>query len=567
MFEPRRVAVALLVLAFSVLAPGCDENPSSQPAQTTQPEPAQSNQPDPTRSTAAGLYGLQVGARWTFLRSGDELRWKEITGCEDVLVLDPVTGAASTVRAYVRENRGVNGTTSVHYLTVDDEGVKRVRRDDIDEGRLSMFATYSPAGPRLYNGPYPDGYAWTFALTTGEFAPQDNNLSRGYSETSAVDTLLGVETTDVVAGSFLTLGVDRQWDANNPHNVESHYAPGVGEVRETTIWPTTPMPTTQTEELVAYTPGYGSCDGTEPLFDAACDAPLEVCPAPWGNQPVGCTDPRVDKFNCGECEHICESGVCSNGQCVESTGLTECVGDTISCPSAWGWGIDSCTSPSRDKWNCGGCGNVCGEDLICDHGVCACGPGTADCGSGTCDSVLDDPENCGGCGIVCGGDAPICDKGVCVETCLSVELQDCGDECVDTDWNSDHCGGCDHECGKGTGTTECVSGVCVACEDAGYTDCDGDCEDLNWSDANCGACGVDCGEDSVCVNAECVTGDGTCAEGLCAGSEVCCGGECFDPRTSDTQCGGCGVATCDGGCTEACRDGACTPVDCGGGDD
>ncbi|GDX83516.1 hypothetical protein LBMAG42_53270 [Deltaproteobacteria bacterium] len=204
----------------------------------------------PTSASAAELYGLQVGAKWTFLRTNDALRWKEITGCEDVMVIDPETGEHSLVRAYVRENRGEFGTTSVHYLIEDDEGVKRIRRDDVDEGELTMFATYSPPGPRLYNGPYPDGMQWEFSVVTGEFYPWSNE-SRGFAETSAVDTLLGVESLDVMAGSFLTVAVDRQWDANNPHNVESHYAPGAGEVRERTEWPGSP-PRVEIEELVAY---------------------------------------------------------------------------------------------------------------------------------------------------------------------------------------------------------------------------------------------------------------------------------------------------------------------------
>ena len=259
--------------------------------------------------------------------------------------------------------------------------------------------------------------------------------------------------------------------------------------------------------------------------------------------------------------------MCAGGECVVPACDLECEGTTACCPSAWDWGQPGCTSPARDKWNCGECGNVCGEDLICDHGECVCGPGTDDCGGGSCQDLLDDPANCGACGTECGGDTPICDKGVCVGTCLSVDLTECGHDCVDTDWDSDNCGECGTECGKGTGTTSCAYGACVTCADAGLSECGGDCEDLAWSDKNCGRCGNDCGDAAVCVSGECITGDTTCEISCDDGDKICCGGECIDPRTSDNHCGGCGVQECDGGCTEACRDGGCEPVDCGGGDD
>lgn len=50
--------------------------------------------PDAATTSAPDYYGLQVGARWTYLRSGDVLRWKEITACEEVLLLDVDTGEA-----------------------------------------------------------------------------------------------------------------------------------------------------------------------------------------------------------------------------------------------------------------------------------------------------------------------------------------------------------------------------------------------------------------------------------------------------------------------------------------
>lgn len=533
------------------------------------PAPAADAQPDPFVAAAQDLYGLQVGARWTYLRSGDVLRWKEITACEDVLLLDVDTGQPRTVRAYVRENRGVFGVTSVHYLIVDDTGVLRVRRDDVDEGNLVTLSMYDPPSPRLLEGPYRTGDVFAFELRTAEFEALDH-WYRGATDTSAVDEVLGEENLLVVAGWFRTVAIERQWTANNAHNVVSHYAAGVGEVREQTIWPTEPLPTIQIEELIDYTPGYGSCEGTPRTEVTSCAAPLMECDNPWDTGVPGCADPRVDPANCGSCGNRCPGGVCAGGVCVIGNGAcaAPCEGSTVCCPEAWnwGWGQPGCTSPARDRWNCGGCGIACDPGLICDHGECTCRPGTRACGGGGWVDVLSDPANCGECGSTCGGDTPICDKGICVENCLSVDLVECGDACVDLGWNDAHCGACGRACGDGTGTTTCAYGECITCAAAGLTDCSGDCEDLTWSEKNCGACGTRCAADQVCVFGDCVSGDGSCMD-PCPDEQLCCLGECINPRTSDHHCGGCGIDQCAGGCTEACRDGACTQADCGGGDD
>ena len=515
---------------------------------------------------AQELFGLKVGARWTYLRSGDELRWKMITACEEVLLLDIETGERRVQRAYVRENRGRFGVTSVHYLVVNETGVHRIRLDDVDSGGLRMFTTYEPTGPRLLNGPYPPGELRGFAQRTAEWDPIRWEL-RGESSLTAVDTVLEASVHVMVAGTFEALGIERQWDAINPHNVQSFYAAGAGEVLEITTWPEVPLPRIQVEELVEFTPGQGRCEAAPDAAEEPCVEPLRRCDDAWGTGAPGCTDPRVDARNCGGCDTICPSGVCAGGFCVESACDLACAGTTVCCPSAWNWQSPGCTSPSRDRWNCGGCGLECGVNEICDQGECACGPGTGDCGQGGCQDLLFDGANCGVCGRACGGDRPVCDKGICVASCLSVDLAECGNDCVDLNWSPDHCGACDNACGKGTGTDSCVAGVCVPCAQAGLTDCDADCVDLNWSDKNCGACGRECGDQEVCVQGGCVGGDGSCPAACDDGDRICCGGECVDPRVSDSNCGGCGVDRCAGGCNEGCQNGLCVPVDCGGGSD
>jgi hypothetical protein len=541
--------------------------------------------PPPTNAEAAAdLFGLRVGSRWTYLRSGGTLRWKEITACEDVPIIDGSTGTWKTMRAYVRENRSELGVTSVHYLTADADGVHRIRRDDIDglnpgERHFRMFATYEPPGPRLLNGPYPAGEKRRFSLRTFEFEHRGSSAERwestGFTDTSALDTLLEPESLVVVAGRVDTIGVERQWTGHNAHNVVSHYAAGVGEVRERTIFPGEPRPRIEIEELVDYAPGYGVCDPTTTsAWDSGgpLEAPLVRCANAWGTGESAPTDPRVDAHNCGGCGRVCPSRVCANGRCVtpDDACADTCVGTTVCCHDAWGRGEDGCTSPSRDPYNCGTCGHACPLDRICDRGACACSPGSADCGgTGECVDLLDDHRNCGACGNVCPDNLP-CSHGVC-GTCVAVDLVECNDDvttrCVDLQWEKDHCGSCNHACGKGTGTTTCEFGECVSCAAAGLTDCDGDCADLQWSDKHCGGCGQGCAAEQVCVFGVCVGGDGTCPEPCPETDQICCNGACVDPRSSDTNCGGCGVQRCTAGCTEACRNGRCVPVDCGGGDD
>lgn len=535
--------------------------------------------------SAVRLYGLQLGARWTYKRSGGmldrrwagsavtnlqgDLRWKEITACETVPLFDDDGRVQRAVRAHVRENRGVLGTTSVHYLVADDHGVQRIRRDDIDEGNLTMAAIYAPPSLRLANDASAVGRQWQFALRTAEFEwPAGGNPRlprfRGADNTSAVDVVKSLDWRSVVAGLFPTVGIDRQWAANNAHNVHSYYSPGVGEIVEVTIWPASPLPIIQVEELVAFTPGYGSCDGSTPMGAAPCNPPLLVCDRPWGSETRGCTDPRVDPANCGSCGTTCPSGVCAAGVCQVSQCSVSCGGSTICCPNAWRWSAAGCTNPARDRWNCGGCGVVCSSDRICDRGVCTCAPGKRDCGGG-CQDVLKDPRNCGECGNACGQGAPKCDMGVCYSSCGSLDLFECGGKCVDPEWDDNNCGGCGRKCGPGTGTLQCRLGQCVPCAMAGYGDCGGTCYDLAWSREHCGACNRACPLGQVCAFGKCITGDGS---GLCRDPDkISCRGNCINPRTSDSNCGGCGVAVCAGGCTEACRQGICSLVDCGGGDD
>ena len=201
-----RTAGRLLVVLLLV---GCSENRDAGPVASD--ASAGSDLPlAPATSAAARMYGLQVGARWTYRRSGGmveprsansqslpggNLRWKEITACEAAPLFDDAAQPLGAVQSYVRENRSVTGTTSVHYLVAASEGVLRVRRDDVDLGNLTMAAVYAPPSPRLLNGPYTLGRRWAFDLRTAEFEwPRTSNPRvlefRGANNTSAEDVVI-----------------------------------------------------------------------------------------------------------------------------------------------------------------------------------------------------------------------------------------------------------------------------------------------------------------------------------------------------------------------------------------
>jgi peroxiredoxin len=91
--------------------------------------------------------------------------------------------------------------------------------------------------------------------------------------------------------------------------------------------------------------------------------------------------------------------------------------------------------------------------------------------------------------------------------------------------------------------------------------CRGRCVPLTDA-ANCGTCGTACPPATVCVNGECVGGDGTgtgpggeppCT---CPPGETCCDGTCTDLNTDQRHCGRCdqpcpaGQECCDGTCKD-----------------
>ena len=216
-------------------------------------------------------------------------------------------------------------------------------------------------------------------------------------------------------------------------------------------------------------PGWGNCnmdpkDGCESnlrLDVANCGACASVCTAPHGTPACsgscyvgrcdyGFEDCNVsskdgceislltDANNCGGCGQPCPfvargKASCAAGLCVPvcDLGFGNCNGNIN----------DGCESQfTVDARNCGGCGMVCPQGLVCSNGACTCPqcslpnaksscvnlmcvlvsclPGYVDCNNVQKDGcevdTSGDPANCGGCGNVCPMNLPSCVAGKCV---------------------------------------------------------------------------------------------------------------------------------------------------------
>ena len=190
-------------------------------------------------------------------------------------------------------------------------------------------------------------------------------------------------------------------------------------------------------------------------------------------------------------------------------------------------GIDPCTEP--EVWcdtedfvgcaelgtmaHCSACGDACNTGEACteepDAGAaCTCVTGTR-CPptTGDCVDTEVDENHCGGCDIQCGTNAE-CTDGSCgctddafpdAHEKQSTELVDC----YNYDTDVEHCGDFETQCLQ---NEVCLSGVC-ACESP-HALCPGDdgsriCADLKHDSNHCSACGVRCPVNAVCQDGEC----------------------------------------------------------------
>ena len=115
----------------------------------------------------------------------------------------------------------------------------------------------------------------------------------------------------------------------------------------------------------------------------------------------------------------------------------------------------------------------------------------------------------------------------------------CGTQCVDTNTDSQNCGGCGIPCSNGR---SCQAGQCK-CQ-PGLLECSGSCVP---SDAtHCGNCTTTCQASQVCSNNACMSG--------CAAGQTLCGTACADTTSSNTDCGSCAHAC---GANQHCASSAC----------
>ncbi len=232
----------------------------------------------------------------------------------------------------------------------------------------------------------------------------------------------------------------------------------------------------------------------------ACDYGWDDCN---GNPADGCeANLHVDPANCTGCGMACQiaHGIpgCSDGCYIEACnfGYDDCNADTT----------DGCETPvATDPANCGACGAPCNAlpnaSASCVAGNCVlgtCKVGFFDCNSKPNDgceaNIFTDATNCGSCGNVCpnglvcvnGGctcakcnfpnAASSCVNNVCVMGACVQGFADCNnnpnDGCeVNTGMDSNNCGGCGKVCPQNM--MGCNMGVCTNqfCHDIGYMNC------------------------------------------------------------------------------------------------
>ena len=247
-----------------------------------------------------------------------------------------------------------------------------------------------------------------------------------------------------------------------------------------------------------------------------------------------CANKKTDRFNCGACGVVCDSGkVCNDGVCE-----TSCGAGLVNC------GDGKCRDLSLDNTKCGSsCSTAvaCASGQVCTGGACAttCATGTTDCGDGKCRDLSTDNSKCGSScstAVACAA-GTVCSAGACSTTCAT-GTADCGDgKCRDLSTDNSKCG---TSCGTAVACAAgqaCTAGACVLTCAAGQLKCGGACVDPNTNNTYCGAktdcagvnAGVTCASGKVCTGGVCAA---TCATG-----QIACGGVCIDPLTNPTYCG------------------------------
>lgn len=268
-----------------------------------------------------------------------------------------------------------------------------------------------------------------------------------------------------------------------------------------------------------------------------------------GGTPVSARCDKV-KHQCERCvedsdcplSKICKAGACVAG-CTDTHG---CADGLACCDDGTGSGAKACIDTRGNNLNCGACGMACQGGLQCCNSVCI--------------DPSKDNNNCGSCGNVCMAPhgTPVCDRSVCTVPSCSAGWANCngnpGDGCeVQTDTNTDNCGGCGNKCSAPQAAMQCTAGTCsIASCNTGFGDCDGSisngCETNVFNSVNnCGICGQVCpngGQFNV-LNGGCNVG--TCTVLMCSPGYANCDGivspsnGCeVNVKTDALNCNGCG---------------------------
>ncbi len=185
-----------------------------------------------------------------------------------------------------------------------------------------------------------------------------------------------------------------------------------------------------------------ACNGNVIVDNGPCPSGEKACDGV-------CVDTATDYSNCGACGVVCNGKTaCINGACggvtsnpsgtgggsagSNPTGGSSVGGATPGCPPGYSLCGDLCTDLYSDPYNCGACGNYCGQNGYCDGGGCVIPPDCVTCGefiSGSGANLCPGPSedlyntlvNC-----VCAGSCIAqCQDNACAGSDITPECQDC----------------------------------------------------------------------------------------------------------------------------------------------